>query len=168
MALAAFLIGYFVYQVAYGFIMPQNGSVTITNPNGMWATFKAPPGNVVTIRPEGPPVNLTTNAPVAPPVILANDTWTIVNSTSGSVGTIKFHQVWHNVDSETVVYIYTFDRLPNGRHLTGAYSELKGSDGWQGNCQLILCYNQQYVPNFLWQPSTGCAILNSTMVSPNH
>jgi len=104
--LAAFLVGYFCYQVAYGFIMPQNGSVTVTNPNGMWATFMAPPGTVVsnfTIRAEGPPVNLTTNTPVAPPVILANDTWTIVNSTSGSVGTIKFHQVWHNVDSETVV-----------------------------------------------------------------
>ena len=65
-ALAAFLIGYFVYQVAYGMTMPMNGTMTITQGN-VSATLRAPPGSTVTnftIRPEGPPLNLTTNTPV--------------------------------------------------------------------------------------------------------
>jgi hypothetical protein len=126
-ALAAFLVGYFVYQVAYG--MTMNGN---------------------------------------PVVFLANDTWTIVNSTSGSVGTIKFHQTWNNTDAETVAYYDTFDRLLNGRHLTGAYSMFKGSDGcWKGSCQLVLCYGDKVQPPFSYV-FPGCALLNNTSISQNH
>jgi hypothetical protein len=103
-----------------------------------------------------------------PVVFLANDTWTIVNGTSGSVGTIKFHQITKQLDSETSMSIDTFVRILNGKHLTGAYNELKGQDGcWKGNCELILCYNQQYVPLSL-PTFPGCAMLNNTIITPNH
>ena len=83
-----------------------------------------------------------------------------LNST-GSVGTITFHLTTRQVDSEIAVDIMTFNRTLHGKHLTGATNGYGCSIGY--SCQVVLCYNQQYVRNFLWQPSTGCAILNSTM-----
>jgi hypothetical protein len=57
-ALAALLVGYFIYQVAYGYTIGRNGTMTVTNStNGLSATFTAPPGtNVtnITIVPERP------------------------------------------------------------------------------------------------------------------
>jgi len=79
-ALAAFLVGYFAYQVAYGVEMTigPNGKMTL------------PPGSTVS--------NITGNAIegsatiyVGPaPVDLSNTTWTIYNATSRSIGTITF------------------------------------------------------------------------------
>jgi len=59
-AVAAFLVGMFFYQVAYGkeigkkgiwatYSGPigKNGTVTITAPNGYWATFRGPPGTIL-------------------------------------------------------------------------------------------------------------------------
>src|SRR5215472_12980273 len=82
-ALAAFLIAYFCYQVAYGI-------ETTLWPNGTRTFGDLPPGSTIT--------NITGNAYNGsatihvgpPPVDLTNTTWTIYNATSGSIGTITF------------------------------------------------------------------------------
>jgi hypothetical protein len=38
-ALAAFLVGYFAYQVAYGYTIGSNGTVTIHGPKGSWGNI---------------------------------------------------------------------------------------------------------------------------------
>ena len=53
-ALAAFLVGYFVYQVAYGMTMGPNGTMTVTQ-GSVSATLTAPSGTNVSsfkIMPE--------------------------------------------------------------------------------------------------------------------
>src|SRR5215467_724670 len=81
-ALAAFLIAYFCYQVAYGI------ETTLWS-NGTRTFGDLPPGNTIT--------NITDNAyngsatiNVGPPLDLTNTTWTLYNATSGSIGTITF------------------------------------------------------------------------------
>ncbi|MGC2574557.1 MAG: hypothetical protein WA364_23850 [Candidatus Nitrosopolaris sp.] len=55
-----------------------------------------------------------------PVVQLANNTWNIMNSTSGSPGTIKFY-AWCIQDEPGYQSCYSkFDRFLNGRHLLGS------------------------------------------------
>jgi hypothetical protein len=83
-ALAAFLIGYFIYQVAYGMPMTMgpNGTMTMTQAN-ITAQFNAPPGSTINNFTIMPHDNFTT-------MELGNTTWTIYNATTGSTGTISF------------------------------------------------------------------------------
>ena len=47
-ALAAFLVAMFCYQVAYGYTIGQSGTMNVPGmPNGTWATITAPPGTKV-------------------------------------------------------------------------------------------------------------------------
>jgi hypothetical protein len=72
--LAAFLVVYFCYQIAYGYTIGQNGTMTVTNStNGLSATFTAPPGtNITNVRtiPELPvnqaPVTINFTDELAP------------------------------------------------------------------------------------------------------
>src|SRR5215469_14168217 len=83
-AVIAAFVAYFCYQVAYGV------SETVTNGN-ITATMTAPPGSNITglkIVPEGTASNFTIKNYSS--VNIANSTWTMDNSTSGSVSTIKF------------------------------------------------------------------------------
>jgi hypothetical protein len=47
-ALAAFLVGYFCYQVVYGMemLVPSNGTITFRG-NGTSAQFSGPPGTII-------------------------------------------------------------------------------------------------------------------------
>ena len=77
--LAAFLIGYFIYQVAYAssYTNYLNGTAIRTYDNG------------TTVR-ETPPQTYNLD--------IGNTTWLMHNSTSGSVSTITFHEVsWNNI-----------------------------------------------------------------------
>ena len=80
-ALAAFLVGYFVYQVAYGYTIGRNGTMTMTQGN-ITATFRAPPGTKIThfgiITGPIP----TTTPTYFHEVKIANSTWTMYNKSS--------------------------------------------------------------------------------------
>jgi hypothetical protein len=83
-ALAAFLVVYFVYQVAYGITIGSNGTYTIHGANGTWATFSAPPGTTLsnmTIKSEDNPSSMQ----------LGNTTWTMLNGTH-SLSAMKFNE----------------------------------------------------------------------------
>jgi hypothetical protein len=84
-AVIAAFVAYFCYQVAYGLTVGPSGSIFVENTtNGLNATITAPPGTTVsnlTIRPE--PMDTKW-------VDVANSTWTMYNSTSGSVSTMTF------------------------------------------------------------------------------
>jgi hypothetical protein len=109
-AVIAALVAYFCYQVASGM------SETVTNGN-ITATVTAPPGSIVnnfTIRPENRSQSLE--------LIDASSIWTIVNSTSGSSGTIAFFTSCHEVNVKIISCTMcgaTFDRTLNGRDLKG-------------------------------------------------
>ena len=86
------MVGYFCYQVAYGYTIGQNETMTVTNStNGLSATFTAPPGtNVSNIRivPEGPPVNSTDikdsgAISVVPPNVNATKTYLDLSNPDG-------------------------------------------------------------------------------------
>jgi hypothetical protein len=60
---------------------------TVRGPNGTWATITAPPGSKInnfTIIPEP-------STPSLNPMGLDNTTWSLLNESSGQMGTIKFH-----------------------------------------------------------------------------
>jgi hypothetical protein len=60
---------------------------TIRGPNGTWVTITAPPGSKInnfTIIPEP-------STPSLNPMGLDNTTWSLLNESSGQMGTIKFH-----------------------------------------------------------------------------
>jgi len=58
---------------------------TINGPNGISGTLTVPPGSVIK--------NFSITQNLAPSFSLANSTWVIHNSTSGSTGTITFKEV---------------------------------------------------------------------------
>jgi hypothetical protein len=111
-ALATFLVGMFIYQVAYGmesnetsFSNYLNGTMTETFGNGTTKVYQ-----------KGTPEY---NKHVMPGdwMRMGNTTWTIYNSTSGSVSNITFHDemiggFMHND---------TFVRILNGHVHTGHY-----------------------------------------------
>jgi len=82
--LLAFLVGYFMYQVAYGLTIGSNGTYTIHGPNGTWAMFSVPPGTTLsnmTIKSEDNPSSMQ----------LGNTTWTMLNGTH-SLSAMKFNE----------------------------------------------------------------------------
>src|SRR5215467_3827044 len=82
-ALAAFLIAYFCYQVTYGI-------ETTLWPNGTRTFGDLPPGGTIT-NITGNAYNGSATINVGPsPLDLTNTTWSIYNATSGSIGTITF------------------------------------------------------------------------------
>jgi hypothetical protein len=82
-ALAAFLIAYFCYQVTYGI-------ETTLWPNGTRTFGDLPPGSTIT-NITGNAYNGSATINVGPPPLdLTNTTWPIYNATSGSIGTITF------------------------------------------------------------------------------
>ncbi len=98
-ALAAFLVGYFAYQVAYGAEMTigANGTIPFSG-NGTSAEFSGPPGTVVSNpsihqEPNGYSVGGIFNEPNNTDkgfINFANSTWKMYNETSGSTSTITF------------------------------------------------------------------------------
>ncbi|MGB6529057.1 MAG: hypothetical protein WA323_07070 [Candidatus Nitrosopolaris sp.] len=155
------LVAIFCYQVAYGM------SETVTN-GTITATLTAPPGSTVnnfTIRQEN-----SSN-----PLVLTNPSsiWTIVNSTSGSRGTIVFYTSCHEVFVK--VYSYTtcattFDRFLNDRVLKGTVNEATGLVIEQGE-PMTFCYGNILHPyvNYLHTAlKPGCFNLNPTIVTHDH
>jgi tetratricopeptide (TPR) repeat protein len=70
----------------YGMTMGPNGTMTVTNGN-ITGTLTAPPGSKInnfTIIPEP-------STPSLNPMGLDNTTWSLLNESSGQMGTIKFH-----------------------------------------------------------------------------
>ena len=95
--------------------------------------------------------------------MLANNSWTIYNRTSGSIGTITFHNKC-TPDPTNPGYqscAVNFDRLLNGRHLKGVTEAF----GLEQGTQLVMCYGHKYVEPF---PYTACAVLRNTIVGPDH
>jgi hypothetical protein len=138
-ALAAFLVGYFCYQVAYGMTIGRNGTMNMIQNGNNYGTFKAPPGSTVT--------NITVK-----PIIYThlNGTWFYFNGTSKASGTITFGTdlVSNNKWNERV---YGFMAYINRKNFTGTYQ----TDGYSW---LSLCHgnNGYYGP-------TKCADLDSPL-----
>ena len=167
-ALAAFLIGYFCYQVAYGMTMGPNGTMTITQGN-VSAALRAPPGSTVnnfTIRQENSSNSLELTD--------ASSIWTIVNSTSGSKGTIAFYTSCHEVSVKEFSYTTcatTFHRFLNDRDLKGTVYEPGIDLVIEQGEPLILCYGHILYPYVSKQPGplkAGCFNLNPTIVTHDH
>jgi hypothetical protein len=85
-ALAAFLVGMFIYQVAYG--MESNATSFSNYLNGVPMTETYNNGTTKAFQKGSPEYNAThTGHWFDPP----NSTWTMYNSTSGSISKITFN-----------------------------------------------------------------------------
>jgi hypothetical protein len=154
-ALAAFLIAYFCYQVAYGMTMGPNGTMTITQGN-VSATLRAPPGSTVT--------NFTIKAePTSTKWIdFTNSTWTMYNSTSGSVSTMTFK----TTVLDPVEPVTTFVRILHGHIHKGTVESITGYIG-NADTGFELCGHK-------WHKGSdgllhlGCEDWKITELSTNH
>ena len=145
-------------------------SETVTNGN-ITATVTVPPGSIVnnfTIRPENRSQSLELTD--------ASSIWTIVNSTSGSRGTIVFYTSCHEVTVK--VYSYTtcattFDRFLNDRVLKGTVPSVAGINlVIEKGEPLTLCYGHvlhPYTKDYTLGPlKRGCFNLNPTILTRGH
>jgi hypothetical protein len=164
-ALAAFLIGYFVYQVAYGMIMGPNGTMTMTQGN-ISATLRAPPGTNVThfgIIPEQTPIKWTN---------FTNSTWTMYNGSSGSASTITFKTIPNNYTISDKAGTFSFGENVTTfvRHLNShTYKGVTGDDnGLIGSTDtsFMLCDNKWRVESGGLM-HLGCQEWKILIVSPN-
>jgi hypothetical protein len=161
-ALAAFLIGYFVYQVAYGMIMGPNGTMTMTQGN-ISAILRAPPGTNVThfgIIPEQTPIKWTN---------FTNSTWTMYNGSIGSASTITFKTTpsgYTDGDFTVNNNVTTFARTLHGHTYTGIAGDGNGLI-YTNDTLFQLCSNKWDI-----EPTginhLGCDAWKILVITPNH
>jgi hypothetical protein len=149
--------------LAYAMTIGPNGTTTVTErgPNNITATITAPPGTTVG------PVTITPLINGQNFIIMSNTHWTIMNESSGSVGTITFNESCHPGKVGDVCKD-TFTRFLNGRTLTGV-------GVWPGLSvgePLDLCYGHKVWYGLVSQPGNhmlpGCTSLTLTRLSFNH